>query len=413
MRTFRMLVWVLPLLAFSAPSLALELDPRVPPEINLGGKMLVTAGFTRQDPLTGNERNDYSLDLSDSSLLFSFSKYLFTDNDYGFGVIGLKFPDNDTDLRDDVYLHQANAGIGGKRYELLAGRSRLTNTLISFPTVRDEDLLVYTHVGNGQSNAEADEYQIFGGLVRGTYWIGPFWMAGAALTARTETDPADPVNNPRSAGGDFNGWSVTLAYDVPEAMKFDRGVRFAGVTLDQQRLDARGTAPRDTATAFIGGLTFNVSNNPEKTLVIDLQGIANQGAEVSSLASRFERSRAKSAAVAAAVRYGHRPYLQTRWLAGVTAGWKRCADFDDASSFAVAPNWLYRLGSGVDFIAQYVYRKNRGGLATAAGLDVEQEFLLGLSFAFDATFNETVGESRSILNLEHNMQDIGPAGGGH
>ena len=147
--------------------------------------------------------------------------------------------------------------------------------------------------------------------------------------------------------------------------------------------------------------------------MLDAQCIANQGAAVSSLASRFERSRAKSTAVAAAVRYGHRPYLQTRWLAGVTAGWKRYDDFDDASSFAVAPNWLYRLGSGVDFIAQYVYVKNRGGLATVAGLDAEQEFLLGLSFAFDATFNETVGESRSILNLEHNMQDVGPAGGGH
>lgn len=413
MRTIRMLCWVLPLLAVCAPSHALELDPKVSPEINFGGKMLVTTDFLREDPRVGNASNHYAQNLSDSSLLFGFSKYLFTDNNYGFAVFGLKVPDDDTDLKDNVYLHQLHAGIGGKRYELLFGRTRLTNTLISFPTVRDEDLLAYTHVANGQSNARADEYQIFGGLVRGTYWFSPYWMIGGALLARTETDPADLVNNPGISSSDFNGGSVTLAYDVPEAIKFDRGARFAGITLDRQRLDAMGTSPRDRKTALIAALTYNLSNNPEKTVVLDLQGIVDQGADVLSLLSRVERNRAKNTAVAVAVRYGHRPYLQTRWFAGVAAGWKKYDGFNDASSFAVAPNYLYRLGSGVDFTAQYIYRKNRGDLATATGVDAEHEFLVGLSFAFDATINETVGEGRSILNLEHNMQDIGPAGGGH
>jgi hypothetical protein len=383
------------------------------PEINFGGKMLVTTDFLREDPQAGNASNHYAQNLSDSSLLFGFSKHLFTDNDYGFAVFGFKLPDHDTDLKDDIYLYQAHAGIGGKRYELLFGRTRLTNTLISLPTVRDEDLLSYTHVANGQSNANADEYQIFGGLVRGTYWFSPYWMIGGAFTARTETDPADLVNNPGISSSDFNGGSMSLAYDVPETIKFDRGIRFAGITLDHQRLDAMGASPRDRKTALIAALTYNLSDNPEKTVVLDVQGIVDQGADASSLSSQVERNRAKNTAVAAAVRYGHRPYLQTRWFAGVAAGWKKYDDFNDASSYAVAPNWVYRLGSGVDLTAQYVYRKNRGDLAAAAGVDTEHEFLVGLSFAFDATINETIGEGRSILNLEHNMQDIGPAGGGH
>ncbi len=401
------------LVCAALPAGALEIDPRVPPEINFGGKMLVTADFLRDDPRTGTAQSREVLNLSDSSLLFGFSKYLFTDNDYGFAVIGLKLPDHDTDLKDDIYLHQAHAGIGGGKYEILVGRSRLTNTLISFPTVRDEDLLAYTHVANGQSNARADEYQIFGGLVRGTYWIRPFWMIGGAITARTGTDPADLVNNPRTSGSEFNGGSLTFAYDVPEAIKFDRGTRFAGITVDRQNLDAMGTSPKDTKTALIAAVTYNVSNNPEKTLVLDVQGIVDGGAETTSLASRVERNRAKNTAIATAVRYGHRPYLQTRWFAGVAAGWKKYGDFNDAVSYAVAPGWLYRLGSGVDFTVQYIYRKNRGELAAVTGLDKEHEFLVGLSFAFDATFNETVGDSRSILNLEHNMMDIGPSGGGH
>jgi hypothetical protein len=401
------------LLGTAVPARALEIDPRVPPEINFGGKMLVTADFLREDPLTGTAKNYYDLNLSDSSLLFGFSKYLFTDNEYGFAVFGIKLPDDDTDLRDDVFLHQAHAGIGGKRYEILLGRTRLTNTLISFPTVRDEDLLPYTHVANGGSNARADEYQIFGGLVKATYWVRPRWMIGGALTARTETDPADLVNNPRKSGSDFNGGSATVAYDIPEAMKAGRGLRFAGVTVDYQRVNAMGSAPKDSKTVFVAGLTFNVSDNPEKTLVLDLQLIADQGAHVPALRSRFEQNRAGSTAIASALRYGHRPWLQTRWFAGLAAGWKKYVDFDDAVSFALAPHWLYRLGSGVDLTAQYVYRKNRGALAAAAGVEAEHEVVVGLSFAFDATINESVGETRSILGLEHNMSDIGPAGGGH
>lgn len=413
MKAFRTLAFLTCFVAVSVPGWALEIDPRVMPEINIGGKMLVTTDFLREDPQAGNASNHFAQNLSDSSLLLGFSKYLFTDNDYGFAVFGFKLPDHDTDLKDDIYLHQAHAGIGGKRYELLFGRTRLTNTLISFPTVRDEDLLAYTHVANGQSNAKADEYQIFGGLVRGTYWLSPFWMVGGALTARTETDPADLVNNPGISSSNFNGGSMSLAYDVPEAIKFDRGIRFAGITLDHQRLDAMGTSPKDRKTALIAALTYNLSNNPEKTVVLDVQGIVDQGVDAISLSSQVERNRAKNTAVAAAVRYGHRPYLQTRWLAGVAAGWKKYDDFNDASSYAVAPNYLYRLGSGVDFTAQYIYRKNRGDLALATGVDAEHEFLVGLSFAFDATINETIGEGRSILNLEHDMQDIGPAGGGH
>jgi hypothetical protein len=408
----RLLIPLLVMLpAFSAR--ALELDPRVPPEINFGGKMLTTVDFLREDRRAGNADSNIAQNLSDSSLLFGFSKYLFTDNDYGFAVIGLKLPDHDTDLRDEVYLHQAHAGIGGKRYEIIAGRARLTNTLISFPTARDEDLLSYTHVSNGGSNARADEYQIFGGQVKGTYWAGRYWMVSGALIARTETDPADLINNPRKPGSEWNGGSVSFAYDAPEALKVGRGLRFAGITADYQRLNTMGSAPKDSKTALITGLTYNVSDDPERTLVFDLQAIADQGAEVSGLGSRFEQNRAESRAVAAAIRYGHRPWLQTRWFAGAAAGWKKYDDFKDASSFAVAPNWLYRLGSGVDLTAQYIYRKNRGDLAAAAGVDFEHEFVIGLSFAFDATINETVGESRSILGLEHDMSDIGPAGGGH
>ena len=89
------------------------------------------------------------------------------------------------------------------------------------------------------------------------------------------------------------------------------------------------------------------------------------------------------------------------------------SDFDDAMSFAVAPSIAWRLGSGIEALAQYRFVANDGVLGAGLGLDSSHEVLFGLSFAFDATFNESVGQRNSILNLEHDMLDNGPILGGH
>ncbi|UCH54117.1 MAG: hypothetical protein JSW09_04900, partial [Pseudomonadota bacterium] len=126
-----------------------------------------------------------------------------------------------------------------------------------------------------------------------------------------------------------------------------------------------------------------------------------------------ERARSKSRAVVAALRYGERPALQTRWQAALTVGLKDYSDFDNARSWVVSPSYGYRLGSGVELLAQYAYSKNDDALAAATGVETEQRVELGLSFSFGHTFNESVGERQSILNIEHNMFDLGPMGGGH
>ena len=396
---------------------ALELDPMVIPEINIGGRAIVTANYQDQELADGGSQSDSELDIADSSLLFGFSKYLFSDQDYGFAAFGIKLPEDDSDLEDDIYVHEVHVGIGGPRYELKLGRSRLTNTLVQFPTLRDDDLLEFTHVLNGSSNAEAEEFQIFGGLVQGSWWFTPAVRLTGALTARTETDD----HGDRESSSNFNGGSLTLAYEIPETIKFDRGVRFAGISVDYQDLDdmvlGHGEAARnlssDDMTAIIAALTYNLSNDPERFWVLDGQAIYNDGAEVASLHSEIERARAESTMVALALRYFHRPYLQTRWQAAAIVGWKDYRDFDDATAYTVTPSFVYRLGAGVDLLAQYQYRHNDTGLATATGVDDEHRIAVGISFAFDYTLNESVGERGSILNLEHDTLDLGPVGGGH
>ncbi|HLF24540.1 MAG TPA: porin, partial [Burkholderiales bacterium] len=394
---------------FARSALALEVDPNVAPEINLGGRLIATADFQAENRGNAGDDRTQNLNVGDSSLLFGFSKYLFDDRRYGFAVFGFKLADDDTDLKDDIYVHEAHVGIGGPRYEVKLGRSRLGNTLIQFPTARDDDLEDYIYVRNASSNAEAVEYQQFGSIAGGTWWMTPAIQIDAGITGRTRTNAAGD----RQTSADFNGGYVGVAYNVPEAIKIDRGIRFAGVRLDTQHAEVNGLGlPKETVTALIGAVSMNLNDDPESTWNLDLQAIASDGASVPDLTTPAARARAKSRAVVAALRYGNRPALQTRWQGALNVAWKDYADFAGASSYTLAPSYVYRLGSGVEFIAQYRYTHNDSALATALGHDKEQVIQFGLSFAFAHTFNETVGERGSILNLEHNTLDIGPMGGG-
>lgn len=95
------------------------------------------------------------------------------------------------------------------------------------------------------------------------------------------------------------------------------------------------------------------------------------------------------------------------------SSWKDHHNFGDAEIFIVTPSFVYRLGAGVDLLAQYQYHHNNDGLASFTGVDDEHRVALGLAFAFDHTFNETVGQRGSILNGEHDTLDLGPIGVGH
>jgi hypothetical protein len=410
MRTLRILMLAgACAVAASGAAVALEVDPEVLPELNIGGRGLVTANYRDRDLASGGNDNGGELDVADSSLLLGFSKFLFNDVDYGFATIGFKAPDDDTDLGDDIFLHELHVGIGARVSELLLGRTRLTNTLIQFPTVRDDDLLDFTHVANASSNAEAEEDTIYGTLLKGSYYLPRHRVALAgAVTARTETDATNLANIGRVSRGNPNGISLSIAYDVPETIKFDRGLRFAGLTWDAQRAETFSGIGKDTVHSWIGALSYNLGENPEESWMLDVQGIYTAGGTVPSLAQNIFRARADSYAVVGSLRYVHRPYLQTRWQAALTAAYKDFTDFDNAHSIALIPSFTWRAGSGVDLVAQYRFIDNGRGLASAVNRDTEHVVLFGARFGFDFTLNETVGQRGSILNLEHDMLDIGP-----
>ena len=89
------------------------------------------------------------------------------------------------------------------------------------------------------------------------------------------------------------------------------------------------------------------------------------------------------------------------------------SDFGELMSFAIAPSIAWRLGSGIEALAQYRYLANDDVLSAGFRFESSDEILFGLSFTLDATLNGSVGQRNSILNLEHDMLDNDPILGGH
>ena len=90
----------------------------------------------------------------------------------------------------------------------------------------------------------------------------------------------------------------------------------------------------------------------------------------------------------------------------------RC-EFGESMSFAIAPSEAWRLIIGIEALAGYRYLANDDVLNAGFGFESSDEVLFGLSFTFDATFNGSVGQRNSILDLEQDMLDNGPILGGY
>ncbi|MBM3516572.1 MAG: hypothetical protein FJX56_01555 [Alphaproteobacteria bacterium] len=402
-------------LALLAPGTrALELDPDVPPELSLGGRLLATPSHQATELAGGGSDQDSLIDISDSALLINAAKYLYRDLDYGFATFGLVLPDDDSDFEDGLFVHQLFVGTGGPAGEVLIGRTNLPNTLVQLPTIRDDDLLDYSHVANAHLNAEGEEFQVYGGLLSGTAYFGAGrWSLGAALTARAETDLQNLADPERTSTNAPNGGALALRYELPAAVKFDRGLRFAGLLLDVQRAAAVGAPGEHWIPAAVAGLAYNLSEDPEASWVVHAQGLYVAGEDVGGLASAVERAPASRYALAGALTYAARPFLQTRWQAGVAFAWRDFTDRDEAYGVALVPSFAYRLGSGIDLVGQYRFEHSGDGLAAAIGADTTQEVLIGLTFALSGTFNESVGQRGSILELEHDILNPGPATRAH
>jgi hypothetical protein len=313
-----------------------------------------------------------------------FDKRMYRDGVAG-AVVGIK--END----EAAVFHQLHVFYWNRNYRFELGRSRLRNTLLEFPLIRDDDLLDYTHVGNASSNEEFD--QIYGDTASFDWYLDRK-IQSLNLWVGTRRN-GDPVDFPDAPGG-FDSYGAGYVYEQPEDLRYVKWIRHAGVLYDRQKVDTSNGS--EWLNAVVAGIEFNLNMNPVNNWSLGLQTLYNDGLDnaidVNSVAAR---ARAKSASIVTSVRYTGRPKLLTRWQGAITAAVKNYSDVDQGTQWSIAPNVVYRMGQGVDVFAQVKYSDYDQGLGGGSDTAVQ----LGMAFSLDAMFNDNIGERASILNLEH------------
>lgn len=378
-------------------ALALEVDREVQPRLMMGGRIIATPSYssTKGAPGVRDESNSQT-DIADSGFLMRFDKRIYSNKAVAGAVVGFTKPDQDSDLEDDVYFHHFYAFLQGKRYQVTLGRTRLRNTLLEFPTLRDDDLIDYTHVPNASSYAENDQFQLFGGHMAFDWYLDNRNNALSLwLSSRTETD----TNGEPLEEFNFNTVGFGWIYEVSHDMRYVKRLRHAGVIVESQKIDVN--SGDDTTSALIAGAEWNLNLHPPRNWSVALQAVYNQGIDGASINSHIGRARSKYRALTAALRYTRRPKLLTRWQAALSIGYKDYTDFSSASQYSVAPSFVYRLGHGIDLVTQLVYTRRDDALALATGAEKETVLQAGIVFSFDRVFGDNIGERDSILNIEH------------
>ncbi|MCG6970552.1 MAG: hypothetical protein LJE85_12370 [Gammaproteobacteria bacterium] len=365
---------------------ALEVDREVVPRMTIGGRVISTLDSVDMDSvdMDSDPGAKEGINLSDSAILMRFDKRTYRDGVAG-AVVGIK------EHEDAVAFHELHAFYWNRNYRFELGRTRLRNTLLELPLIRDDDLMDYTHVGNASSNEEFD--QIYGETAAFDWYLDRKIQAlGLWAGTRRNGDPADFPDAPDG----FDSYGAGYVYQQPEDLLYVKRIRHAGVLLDRQKVNTAGGD--EWLNAAVAGIEFNLNMNPINNWSLGLQTIYNNGVDnAQNLGSVASRARAKSTSLVTSVRYTGRPKLLTRWQGAITAAVKDFSDVDQATQWSIAPNAVYRIGQGVDVFAQLKYTDYGDGLGGGSDTVVQ----LGMAFSLEAMFNDNIGERDSILNLEH------------
>jgi hypothetical protein len=365
-------------LALVGTAQALEVDREVLPRITLGGRVITTLDSDY------DASGEPGINMGDSSFAARFDKRMFEDGVAG-AVLGLK------EDGGSASFNQMHVFYWNQNYETRIGRTRLPNTLVEFPLIRDDDMLSMTHVGNGSSNDEFD--QIYGKIAAFDWFVDQkSQKLGAWAGTRRNESLLSSVEG-------FDSYGLSYRYEPPESYMYLNRVRHAGILLDAQK-DRAGSNPY--FQSIVAGGEFNLNINPRRNWSVAFQGIVNGGvsgltlADLNNADAVSNRARAKSTAVVASLRFTDRPHLLTRLQAGLTVGYKTYNV--GGNELSIAPSLFYRIGQGVDLLAQYRNTRFDDGLTSVGSTN---QFQIGLAFSLDAKYNDSIGERDSILNLEH------------
>ena len=366
------------------------------PEIQLGSRGVISFNgiFSSED--NTSEASDFS----DTSLMIGFRQKLYCDW-RGQMVIGFQFPDADSNLGQVLY-HQTFIQLEDKSHILKFGRSRVRNTLIEFPTLRDDDAIYFTDVLNPFSLGKNSEGSQYGNVLEASHVFGKrFWLN---IHGEHFVEVPALLNDSEPDFG-FNAVGAMLEYRVPETQRWNREV------LDQIGIGFNGflTARDEDESKFdeilkniMFSAVLNVHPDPVHFLDFRHQTIYNVGfGEVERLDNYTDMTRASSLATFTSLRYLYRRLEHPTAQLSLGFGYKTFPDLSEtADQIQLIANMFYRMGENFDVGLQFQYRHNSDDLKKLLG-EKEGIIQLSLIYSVDQSWNDQFDDRDSVLSLEH------------
>ncbi len=362
---------------------------QVLPEIELGAKGVMSGNFENNNTIASSAVSDFS----DSQLLLGFRQKLYN-NWRSQMVFGMQFPDADSDLGQVFYNH-VFLKLENQKNIFKIGRSTTQTILNEFPTLRDDDALLFNYALNPFADGTNTQDNQYGNVIEYTHVHNQrYWLT---FHGENFTNLSEPNNF------DLNAYGGSFLYSVPESQRWDRAIiQRLGVSynnyVDEQ---TNTTGSDDLLSNILGTVTLNLRPDPVHFIDLKIQGIYNQGSNtVDRMSTYSEYVRMPSISTFGTIRYIYRklerPFLQT----SLGFGYKTFVNLNESEQLIGIANVFYRIGDNFDMGFQYRYLSNRGQTELLFG-QTEHKIQLALIYSVSQLFNNQFDTRNSILNLEH------------
>ncbi len=369
---------------------------QVSPEFQLGARGVMSFNTDIADKKNATAVNDFS----DTGILFGFRQKLYS-KFRGQLVIGLQFPDADSDL-GQVFFHQTFIQIEDEKNILKMGRSRVRSALIEFPTLRDDDAQAFTDALNPFSSGENSEDNQYGNVLEAAHVFAQrYWLR---LHGEHFTKTPQP---PATSETDFslNAVGFSFEYLVPETQIWNRPfIQQLGFGLNNFLTDRDGYSNQFDKTLkniLVSGI-FNLYPDPVYFVDARFQVVYNLGfKEVTAISDYYDLTRATAAAHFFALRFLYRKLERPTLQLAVSGGFKSFPNLTRKTrQWQVVGNAFYRLGENFDLSLQ-VQHSRFGGDLTALYGESETRIQFGFVYSIDQRWNKQFDDRNSLLNLEH------------
>lgn len=365
------------------------------PQIEFAGSGVATLDIGRNGIFGGRGLGSRSqINFSDSSLTFGAAQRLYRGGIGSLTFGGLTIDEANTGHGKQIFLHQAFVDFQELRFEGYLGRTNSpTAQIVTFPTLREDDLPDYTSVLNPFSDGENVEEHRYSNVAAVVFNKDLHHFVN--IHAQHLIDSAGVGESDTG----LNSLGASYQYLGNPALSSIQRVPSWGVGYEHRAV--KESAGGASNVIYAGGV---LNLRPSVTNRLDLRVLAQiaEGNDTDTLTSLNDTYRADQHVLAVSLRSLHSPFGRPSSQWSVTGAYKRYANVSNANSTAVALSYVKSLGEGFDFVSQVGYERRSREMATAFGGNRDSTvFQVGLVYNFGSTFNQQVGPRRSPTNLLH------------